>query len=213
MHELPLFPLNTVLFPGMPLPLHIFEERYQEMIGLCLRERRPFGAVLIREGVPEFGPLPEPYAVGCTAAITQVQKLDEGRLFILSIGQDRFRIHALKRDRPYLVGLVEILPLLSNPTRRMAQLARALHPLVLKYLEILSRVTEVGFDPDQLPQEPETLGYLAASFIQVALEKKQHLLETDDLAQLLQDLHTVYSYELSLMRTMPAADQGLFSVN
>ncbi|HQF70729.1 MAG TPA: LON peptidase substrate-binding domain-containing protein, partial [Promineifilum sp.] len=69
MYELPLFPLNLVLFPGMPLPLHIFEERYKEMVADCLRENRPFGVVLIAEGRAEGGAPARPHVVGCTAEI------------------------------------------------------------------------------------------------------------------------------------------------
>ena len=76
-YELPLFPLNTVLFPGMPLPLHVFEERYKEMVQVCLDEQRPFGVVLIRSGVAEGGPLADPYDVGCVAEIIEVQKLED----------------------------------------------------------------------------------------------------------------------------------------
>jgi len=72
MFELPLFPLNTVLYPGTPLYLHIFEPRYQRMINLCLNEHRPFGVVLIRHGQEALGPLAEPYRIGCTADIIRV---------------------------------------------------------------------------------------------------------------------------------------------
>ena len=75
MYELPLFPLNVVLFPGMPLPLHIFEDRYKEMIADCIRENRPFGVVLIEEGSAEHGPAARPVAIGCTAEIAQVQEM------------------------------------------------------------------------------------------------------------------------------------------
>ena len=86
MFELPLFPLNTVLFPGMPLPLHIFEDRYKQMINNCLEEKEPFGVVLIRNGKEALGPLAQPHSIGCTARIVEVQKLSDGRMNITSVG-------------------------------------------------------------------------------------------------------------------------------
>ncbi len=78
MFEIPLFPLNTVLFPGTPIHLHIFEERYKQMINLCLQEQRPFGVVLIRNGMEALGPLAEPFHIGCTAEIAHVERLEDG---------------------------------------------------------------------------------------------------------------------------------------
>lgn len=214
MIEIPLFPLNTVLFPGMPLPLHIFEERYQEMIRLCLAEKRPFGVVLIREGHAEYGLLAEPYAIGCTADIIQVQKLDDDRLFIMTVGQERFRIESLDRQRPYLMGQVELLPLIVEPTRLLQKAADRLHPLVLEYLTVLAEVGKVEFDPEQIPIDPDELGFLAASFIQLPSEEKQELLEAESALELFQYLQSLYQEEVAIMRTMPRVeDVGLFSMN
>ena len=84
--ELPLFPLHTVLFPGMPLALHVFEPRYLQMVGECMRTRQPFGVVLIREGQEVGDPTAELFPVGCTAEIAQLQPLEDGRLQLLVIG-------------------------------------------------------------------------------------------------------------------------------
>ena len=214
MIELPLFPLNTVLFPGMPLPLHIFEERYQEMIRLCLAEKRPFGVVLIREGEAEHDPQAEPYAIGCTADIIQVQKLEDDRLFIMTVGQDRFRIHSLDRARPYLVGQVELLPLANEPADQLQAASARLHPLVLEYLKVLAEVGRVEFDPEQIPTDPDELGFLAASFIQLPTDEKQELLEAETATELFQNLQYLYREEVAIMRTMPRVDDvGLFSMN
>ncbi len=77
MDKLPLFPLNTVVFPGMPIPLHIFEERYKEMITACVDDQIPFGIVLIRQGSAEKDPNVKPHAIGCTVSITDVENLPE----------------------------------------------------------------------------------------------------------------------------------------
>src|SRR5690606_11558427 len=132
MYEIPLFPLNVVLFPGMPLPLHIFEERYKTMIADCIRENRPFGVVLIEEGSAEQGPLAKPVAIGCTAEIAQVQPLDEGRMFIMTVGRERFRIVRLEYGKPYLVGLVEAAPLDTADEEWEANGAESLEPLVIE---------------------------------------------------------------------------------
>ena len=88
MLNLPLFPLNTVLFPEMPLPLHIFEVRYKQMIAKCLAGDRTFGVVLIKHGSEALGPLAEPYSIGCTARIIESQSLGEGRMEITTVGED-----------------------------------------------------------------------------------------------------------------------------
>ena len=75
---LPLFPLNLVLFPGMPLPLHILEERYRAMIGECRDTEQPFGVVLIKEGLEVGGPA-DPFMTGTSARIVRVEDMDDGR--------------------------------------------------------------------------------------------------------------------------------------
>jgi Lon protease-like protein len=213
MYEIPIFPLNTVLFPGMPLPLHIFEERYKEMIGRCIQEGLPFGVVLVQEEIPENGPLAEPNAVGCTAEIAQVQPLEEGRMLIMTIGRERFRIVDLKYDLPYLVGVVETAPLEMEDRELLDRAAAHLHPLVTEYLTILARVGEVDFDVGQVPKSAEALVYLAATLIQLPQEDKQHLLATDRASMLIKNLYRHYKSEVDLMRWMPEADQGIFSNN
>jgi uncharacterized protein len=211
--EIPLFPLNTVLFPGMPLPLHIFEERYKAMIKWCVNEERPFGVALIRNGVAENGPLAEPHPIGCTAQITQVQPLSEGRMFIMTIGYERFRILSLRRDLPYLTGTVEQHPLLPETTTHLRRPAQQLYPLVVEYLNTLATLSNVELDIDQVPTDPDVLPYLAASLIQIPTEQKQLLLATDRASKLLADLYAIYHEQTAILRLMPGQDQDLFSLN
>ena len=98
MHDrLPLFPLGLVLFPGEPVPLHIFEPRYKEMVRVCLDADRPFGIVYASEDR-----LAE---VGCTARIQRVvTRYEDGRADIIAVGEERFRIERVHRDRPFLTG-------------------------------------------------------------------------------------------------------------
>src|SRR5690349_24929038 len=97
---LPLFPLQVVLLPGSELPLHIFEDRYKEMIGEVLREKREFGVVLASEkGIVN---------TGCTATVDRVlREYPDGRMDILTRGRRRFEILLLNEERPFLRGAVE----------------------------------------------------------------------------------------------------------
>lgn len=212
-YELPLFPLNVVLFPGMPLPLHIFEERYKVMIADCIRENRPFGVVLLDDDSDVDEGLMKPVAVGCTAEIAQVQPLDQGRMYIMTIGGERFRVVGVEYGRPYLVGTVIPAPLEIEDEVWEMQGADELEPLVIEYLNLLSRVGDIEVEPDQIPSDPEGLVYLAATLIQLPTDEKQELLAIDRASDLARVLGHVYRRELALMQHMPREDIGIFSMN
>jgi Lon protease-like protein len=222
MYEMPLFPLNTVLFPGMPINLHIFEPRYKLMIQECLQTGQPFGVVLIKQGVEASGPLAEPYDIGCSAQITQVDRLDDGRMNIVAIGVERFQIRTLEYDKPYLVGQVETLPLVRPEGQSVRFAGTQLRSWVERYLETLAEISnEVNFDLARLPDDPLALGYLAAALVQIPMEQKQTLLASDRALDLLSNVRGVYRREVALLRAMIEHDrlhqgegeQGLFSLN
>jgi Lon protease-like protein len=200
MFELPLFPLNTVLFPGMSLPLHIFESRYQKMIRTCLEVDNRFGVVLIKRGSEALGPLAEPYMVGCTALITDVQSLDEGRMNITTIGEQRFRVHNLNSDLPYLVGEVEFHPLLMNKPEELQPAVDNLTPKIIQYIRLLNQIEEVYLDPENLPEDPIIIGYFAAALLQMPPNEKQALLQSENYLELLDSLNRVYIRETSFLR-------------
>lgn len=201
--ELPLFPLNTVLFPGMPLSLHIFEERYKKMINLCIAEKMPFGVVLISSGTEALGPLADPYTVGCTARITQVQPISQGRMNLVAVGQDRFRVLELdKESQPYLVGRVEIDNLPDPTPGTLDPLGQGLRPQVVRYLEILAKAGDVQFDPSQLPDDPMGLANLAAFLIRVEADQKQKLLESATPERFVKDVRALFRRENALLETM-----------
>lgn len=212
-YELPLFPLNTVLFPGMPLPLHVFEDRYKEMVQMCLDEKRPFGVVLIRSGVAEGGPLADPYDIGCVADIVEVQQLEDGRLLIMAVGQERFRIVSLDHNMPYLMGEVESLPFRDEPDEHIEHFANELTPWLLEYLVYLAGMGQVEFDPSQMPEDYEDLVYLASAAIQLPQEEKQAILEKEKATSILRELIAKYREEVTLLRLKPKEDQGIFSLN
>lgn len=212
--EIPLFPLNTVLFPGWPMPLHIFEPRYLEMVRYCTENKSPFGILLIRQGDAAGDPFVEPYDVGCMVVITQREQLEDGRLLIMTVGQERFRVRAYKRNKPYLVGEVERLPYLPEKTAPLQAAANALHPLVLSYLtQLTSLADNIEFDPTQVPTEPEALSHMAASLLQVSLETKQSLLEAKKISNALNFLTQQYRREIDILKQFPQQDMGNFSVN
>ena len=197
----------------MPLPLHIFEERYKAMVADCIRDGRPFGVVLIAEGTAEGDTPATPHAIGCTAEIAQVQPLDEGRMLIVTVGRERFRIVRLRHDQPYLIGVVEPAPLQAEDDARLAESAARLEPLVTEYLAKLARLGRVDTSPAGPPDDPEALAYLGAALIQLPPEQKQALLALDRVTELSAVLRRLYRAELALMRTLPPEDTGLFSVN
>jgi Lon protease-like protein len=199
--KLPLFPLHTVLFPGMLLPLHIFEPRYREMINLCVQTSLPFGVALIRAGVEVGGPA-EPHPIGTYAAVSRVERLPDGRMNIQAIGQERFRILDLHHDQAYLTGTVERFPLLESDDPAARRAARKLMPWLEQYLSLLGQAAESPFDPSRLPTDPAALAYLAAIVAQVAVAEKQTLLAIRRAADLLEHERALYRREVSLLREM-----------
>lgn len=183
--ELPLFPLNTVLFPGQVLPLHIFEERYRLMIRRCLAEDAPFGVVLIKHGA-EVGEAAEPHAVGTVARIVESTHLPNGTLNIITVGMERFRIRRLLRDQPYLRGEVETLPM-AEPADAQAVLALAhrVRERVARYIQLIAEAAGLQIQIDQMPDSPQQIGYLAAVTMQIDNGEKQTLLDMTSLPRIL----------------------------
>lgn len=219
MYRLPLFPLNSVLFPKMPINLHIFEERYQLMIRRCVDSKQPFGVVLIESGseVAGLGAEAIPLKVGCTAVIAQVQQLALGRMNIIAVGQQRFRIHALEYDEPYLVGLVEDLPIIEVDHSLIAVATRGLRFWLEKYLAILERTEQAQFDRSQLPSDDLELAYLAASLLKIPMEEKQELLTQPDTAVLVDQIRLIYRKEVTYLNMVVAQpsipEDTPFSIN
>lgn len=220
--RLPVFPLETVLFPGLVLPLHIFEERYlalmRHLIGLPDGTPREFGVVAIRSGWPgppagsgqsaADGRRPaEPaitlHEVGCTAELRQVTELPDGRLDVVTVGRRRFRIHDLDRESaPYLVAEVEWLP---EPTGQ-EQAADLLAPRVLAVFR--QYLTLIRNDPDeiseQLPDDPTVLSHLVAATAALTLADRQRLLATPDTAGRLRAELRLLNRETTLLRQVRA---------
>jgi Lon protease-like protein len=203
METLPLFPLNTVLFPGQLLPLHIFEPRYRQMIGECIQHGQAFGVVLIRSG-EEVGETAEPYKVGTTAHIVQVESVNDGRMNILCVGKARFRIAHLLHDKPYLSGQVELWPWepYSEGGADIDRIRRQLD----RYLHILAEMADSQLDLS-LPDEPAALANIAASVLQIDLNEKQRLLTTPSIGAMLSDVADLLQRELRAWQIVQASRQ------
>jgi Lon protease-like protein len=174
--ELPLFPLNLVLFPDGPLPLRIFETRYYDMVRRCMREGSGFGVVLIREG-PESGTgETQVYEVGTAADITDFHQLADGLLGLSCVGRRRFRIGARSRQSDGLnlgeVSWIEAEPTVPVPSRhaRLAALLRT----------VLPQLGEVYAGIEMRLEDAAWVGHRLAEILPLPLAEKQTYLELDD---------------------------------
>jgi hypothetical protein len=193
---LPVFPLSTVLFPGLVLPLHIFEERYRvlvrELVANTADEPHEFGVVTLRRG-SEVQALPEGdtdqpadaapvtadvlYEVGCTAELRQVTELPDGRFDIVTVGRRRFRVLSVEAaSAPYLTAEVEWLPD-ETPDDTADLLAPRVLAAFRTYLDLLRPASEVL---DQVPDDPTVLSHLVAATAQLTLDERHLLLAAPD---------------------------------
>jgi Lon protease-like protein len=136
--QIPLFPLRSVLCPGVALPLHIFEERYRLMISRCIERGEPFGVVLLKDGHEVGPPSGHIAAVGTTAAIRRAGSYPDGRLEILTVGEQRFRLeHIDSTSEPYLLGDVSFLEEATGPDQEARRQAERVGERFIEYLELL----------------------------------------------------------------------------
>lgn len=176
--ELPLFPLNLVLFPGMQLPLHIFEPRYRLMIRRCLESDRSFGVAMIVEGQEGFSGT-VPTDVGCSAEILEVARFDDGRMNLQCVGRRRFRIISQREQDGYLIGDCKWVDD-SVSGQGTTDQARKIQPLVLRYLTDLTRdvgVSGVDVAEFEIPDDPYGLTMWLAALMPIPCAQKQRLLE------------------------------------
>ncbi len=165
MSDIPLFPLNVVLMPGAPLPLHIFEERYKQMVNECLEEESEFGMVLADESGTR--------RVGCTARIVElVERYEDGRMLILVEGSRRFRLNSILTGKPYYVGEVEYL--------EEEQEEENVNALAEECITLLERVVEAATEGSvgiEIKPPYRNLSFAIAGRIEFDLEARQQILE------------------------------------
>ncbi len=205
--RLPLFPLHTVLFPGMILPLHIFEERYKRMIKDCLTAGEDFGVVFIREGV-EVGGRAVPHEIGTTARLTRIEHLDQGRMNIVTVGERRFRVLRLYDDRPYLTADVEFIPLQGREAAETRRWVAEVRPRVGRYIELLAQAVGIELGVEDVPSDPVSLAYMTAITLQIPERDKQELLASKDVASLLAAEAYILRREEALLRFMVRTQQA-----
>ena len=203
---LPLFPLGTVLYPGLVLPLHIFEDRYRQLVAELLDgpEPRRFGVIAIREGretgVTGIRALHE---IGCTATLRQVERYEDGRYDLITVGTQRFRLTGLDESAAYLQGEVELLEEETGgepASRAAAEVAGAFRG----YLNALSEQGASRINVPELPDEPLLLSYIVAAAMIVELPDKQALLAEPDAARRLSAERALLTRETTMLRTLPS---------
>jgi Lon protease-like protein len=212
---LPLFPLGTVLFPGVPLPLRVFEQRYRQMVRDLLKGPAPghFGVVAIRKG-RETGAdgISALYEIGCTAALRQVEEHDDGTFGVVCVGTRRFRLVRVDNSLPYLRGEVEQLAEDAGDEAAARAAARAVQEGFRRYLDALAGrgVTHAReISAADLPGEPAPLSYLVAALMTVDLPHKQALLAEPDALRRLNAERALLARETAMLRAFtstPAPD-------
>jgi len=209
---LPLFPLSTVLFPGMRLPLHIFEPRYRQLVADLLEQPEPrrFGVIAIRKG-KETGVdgVAALYDVGCVATVRQVESREDGRYDLLTVGTQRFRLLGLDKSLPYLRGEIEPLPDETGEAREAAYVTRRVQEAFRGYLNLLVDRGGGVISVADLPDEPLLLSYIIAAAMIIDLPDRQSLLAAPDALARLKAERSLLTREIGMLRattSRPAPD-------
>ena len=201
---LPLFPLGTVLYPGMILPLHIFEERYRQLVRDLLDrpEPREFGVIAIREGretgVDGVSAL---YEIGCVAALRQAEPGEDGRFDLITVGTERFRLLELDRTMPYLRGEIETLTEETGDEAAAVPAVRTTETAFRAYLDALAERGGATVVVRDLPDEPVFLSYVVAAAMIIDLPERQSLLAEPDAVSRLNAERALLSRETGMLRT------------
>lgn len=203
--EIPLFPLTTVLLPGMSLPLHIFEVRYRQLVADLLKlpeVDRKFGVVAIKAGW-EVGSenLPILHSVGTFARVRKVKHLPDGKFDLSTVGVDRFLIKEVSKNKAaYLVARVEVLDTVENSAP--ANLIAAAQQAYTNYLKIIGESTASVYS--QLPNEAAALANLLIATLTGNILEQQRLLEMNKAEDKLKNLIIIFNREAILLQTVPS---------
>ena len=204
---LPLFPLGTVLYPGLLLPLNIFEERYRALVRYLLDgpEPRRFGVIAIRKGretgVDGISAL---YQIGCTATVREVAEQDDGRYHVVTVGTQRFRLASLDNSRPYLQGEVDLLEEEVGDEAAAGLAVHAVQRGFHGYVEALASRESVEVTVPELPDEPLLLSYLVAASMILDLSVRQDLLAEPDAERRLGAERALLARETTMLRSLTA---------
>lgn len=178
LEEIPVFPLATVLFPGALLPLHIFEDRYKQMMRYAIDNGGVFGlayrsdSAIGRETPPEVG------SVGCVAKINAVVPLEGGRMNIISTGVIRYRVLGLRQTTPFILARIETVTDDLEPGEDLNRIFDDIADTCRKFIEAAQALDEPNAPVSQeLPDEAEALSLMVASALPIDNDAKQALLE------------------------------------
>ena len=195
--SLPLFPLNTVLFPGASLPLQIFEERYKRLLEDCLDDDSRFGIVLIKSG-DEVGQPAIPHPVGTVAHITQVNEIRGDRFFVAVTGERRFKINTITQHRPYLTADVSVLHDTDGEEARFH--SEAIQQQLNEYLSLITGLQGGWTSEVRTSRDPAALSYYIAETLLIDLAEKQQLLEKPDTVSRLESEAEVLRRDIDQLR-------------
>lgn len=216
--QLPLFPLGTVLYPGMPLPLHIFEPRYRQLMEEHGNDTFPFGVSLINSARQPQRPWPA-HSIGTAARITERTPLSDGRWDLVIEGERRFRITDVDNSRPYEVAAVEwIEEALGDPAEADA-LLRTVAAQFHRYAGGITRLTRRTYDGVSIPEDPIRASYDLASRLPLHTWERQRLLEAETAVERLTRVSLLMERELALLLRAGAAGMvlnhpgGMFTLN
>ena len=177
--ELPLFPLPVVLFPGMPMPLHIFEPRYRQMLSDIRAGDNLFGLSYFDAASSASREIPPAGHIGCVAEVTETQSLPDGRSNVLTVGVVRYQVEDyVERDDPYLVVRVNFFEDEEEPSSKVLTSSRDVAAMFMRVANSIRVINdERGNLPDITDTEPQRLSFLVAAAMELEAETKQELLE------------------------------------
>jgi Lon protease-like protein len=204
-----MFPLNTVLFPGVRLPLHVFEDRYRALVHHLLsipdKTQRLFGVVAIREGyeVGSHG-VQSVHRIGCVAQMTSVAPYGDGTFDIEVVGRSRFRLDAMDTSGRYLVGAVELAGDEADETLTAGEEAERTLATFEAYRTQLSDLRGGEVLDGDVPHDPTYLSYTLAATCLLTLRERQALLEADTARERLIMLRQAMREEMRAMRAIPS---------
>jgi uncharacterized protein len=204
--QLPMFPLNTVVFPGMSLPLHVFEDRYRMLVRHLMSVEDPaervFGTVAIREGyeVGDHG-AQSVYRVGCVLQLTEVDRRDDGTFDIVAVARERLKLQEMQRGEEFPQGVVALLsePEVDVPTEVLDR-ARS------TFTAFRAAMTELQGDPfsGTLPRDPDYLAWTLSALTPLPMAERQSLLEAEDATERLTLVTRLLTEELRAINVIPS---------
>ncbi|MFO7947177.1 MAG: LON peptidase substrate-binding domain-containing protein [Armatimonadota bacterium] len=218
--RLSIMPMFQVLFPGMPMPLDLWEDRYIKLARQCSETDTEFGIVLIEEGKEVGGPVKTTYKIGTTARVAHTREMDD-HTAALVVGQEKFRIVDIVKTQPVMQAAVEMVP----DMQEISVSAEFVEDTCAEFGEYMTMMLKlVGF-PDidiEIPDDPNRLSYMIAAHLRCGAKVRQELLEMDDprkrlgrSRELMQEARDEYRVILAAREEAPdeLLDGGIFSNN